>query len=478
MGLFDIFNWKKERQQLLIQNAVLQRKQQELNSELESTRKENADFDERCKAYDERCKAYQDQKVVMQGQIQSLQYELAAVSPEQQALAEKARKEYQKTVNATQKVKALYDRYKYAIDCCRGRQDDEMPDVTVDDILSPVFVVDLNCISMKDLRSKYRANEREMQQCFVNYSAGYTQKSNIALYQLMVIAMQSELQLAVASLKYGKLDDAIEKVKQVTKRYYEVAVSGNKAISPKLQRFIAEIEYLFIEAVKIEYEYYTKKEQAKEEQRAIREQMKQEAEERKALEEERRKVEREESKFVTQIEQLQEKAASCSDDSEMEKLRARIAELEEQRAKVQEKKEQIANLQNGKAGHVYIISNLGSFGDDVFKIGMTRRFEPLERIKELGSASVPFDFDVHSLIFSEDAPALENALHKCFNQQRVNKVNLRKEFFRVSIDELEQAVNQYDPTAEFRRTMAAEQYYQSISRDTVVQEIEDNTDAE
>ena len=100
---------------------------------------------------------------------------------------------------------------------------------------------------------------------------------------------------------------------------------------------------------------------------------------------------------------------------------------------------------------------------------MTRRLEPMDRVQELGNASVPFSFDVHSLIFSQDAPALETALHKRFNQQRVNKVNLRKEFFRVSIDELEQAVLEYDPTAEFRRTMVAEQYYQSINRNEVVE---------
>ena len=156
----------------------------------------------------------------------------------------------------------------------------------------------------------------------------------------------------------------------------------------------------------------------------------------------------------------------------------RIAELEAQREQVQEKKAQITNLQNGKAGHVYIISNLGSFGGDVFKIGMTRRFEPMDRIHELGNASVPFEFDVHSLIFSEDAPSLETALHKRFNQQRVNKVNLRKEFFRVSIDELEQAVAEYDTTAKFRRTMTAEQYYQSINRDEVVPDLDDFSDDE
>ena len=105
---------------------------------------------------------------------------------------------------------------------------------------------------------------------------------------------------------------------------------------------------------------------------------------------------------------------------------------------------------------------------------MTRRLEPMDRIHELGSASVPFEFDVHSFIFSNDAVTLEATLHRELNQKRVNKVNLRKEFFRVSIDELEQLVLQHDPTAEFNRTMLAEQYHQSLNRAEVVPELDDS----
>lgn len=115
-----------------------------------------------------------------------------------------------------------------------------------------------------------------------------------------------------------------------------------------------------------------------------------------------------------------------------------------------------------------MISNLGSFGENIFKVGMTRRQEPMDRIKELSNASVPFEFDVHSFIFSQDAVNLENTLHKELNSKRVNRVNLRKEFFRVSLDELEQLVLKHDPTAEFKRTMLAEQYYQSVNRSDVV----------
>ena len=135
--------------------------------------------------------------------------------------------------------------------------------------------------------------------------------------------------------------------------------------------------------------------------------------------------------------------------------------MEKQLSDVTLKKEEISNLQNGKAGNVYIISNLGSFGRNIFKIGMTRRLDPQDRVNELGSASVPFKFDVHSFIFSDDAVALENKLHQLLNEKRVNKVNLRKEFFYTSVKELEQIVADIDPTAEFKKTMVAEEFRQS-----------------
>ena len=163
---------------------------------------------------------------------------------------------------------------------------------------------------------------------------------------------------------------------------------------------------------------------------------------------------------------------------ELEALNKRILELESKLADVVVQKDKIVNLQNGKAGNVYIISNLGSFGDNVFKIGMTRRLEPQDRINELGNASVPFKFDVHSFIFSEDAVSLENKLHTMLNDKRVNKVNLRKEFFQVSIDDLESLIGEIEPTAEFNKTMIAEEFRQSQSTDEIYSSDLEMTDDE
>lgn len=328
--------------------------------------------------------------------------------------------------------------------------------------ISPSVILKLHCMDIKDLRKAYRLNDKQIDSILQKYSARYTTKANQAIYKLMVIALRAELQNILYNLKYEKLDTSIGDVKKVTQKFLKVAAEGNQSIAGTLTKFIGEIEYLFINAVKIEYNYYVKKEQGRQEQLAIREQMRQEAQERKALEAERKKVEKEESKYNTEIEKLQNQLQSAS-SSELEQLNARILQLQAQLSEVVLKKEEISNLANGKAGNVYVISNLGSFGENVFKIGMTRRLNPQDRVDELGNASVPFKFDVHSFIFSDDAVGLESKLHEMLNQKRVNKVNMRKEFFNVTIDELEELVTEIEPTAEFNRTMAAEEYRQSLS---------------
>lgn len=341
----------------------------------------------------------------------------------------------------------------------------------VEDFISPTVILDLQCLSMKDLRKRYRQNEKHIEEILEKYEGRYTTKANATIYKLMVIALRAELQNVLYNISYGKLEDALKDIKTVTDKYLDIAISGSQNIAPTIKKFIGEIDYFFQEAVKIEYEYYVQKERAKEEQRAIREQMRQEAEERRALEAERKKIEKEESKFQSEIEQLELQRNSVEPDK-VAQLEARIAELLLQKAAVQEKKERIVHLQNGKAGFVYVISNLGSFGDDVFKIGMTRREDPQGRIDELGDASVPFPFDVHSFIFSEDAPALEHSIHAILNDRRLNKVNLRKEFFNISLDEIEALVAELAPTADFKRTMLAEQYRQSLSIDKVVDAVD------
>lgn len=387
------------------------------------------------------------------------------------AQCQKLNKQIGTQTNKLARCKELYQSIEYALDnflvsdiaynnCRLNPHDKEFLD-----LLSPSVTLQLHSMDVKELRRAYKDNEKQIDKLLVLYESRYTTKANKSIYSLMVIALRAELQNILCNLKYEKLEKSIDDVHSVTAKYLKIAGEGNQSIAGTLTKFIGEIEYLFVNAVKIEYNYYVRKEQARQEQMALKEQMRQEAEERKALEHERKKIEKEESKYISEIEKVKESLNQASSSQEITQLKAKILELQQQLSGVSVKKEEIVNLQNGKAGNVYIISNLGSFGEDVFKIGMTRRLDPQDRVNELGSASVPFKFDVHSFIFSKDAVGLEKKMHDMLNSRRLNKVNLRKEFFKVSIDELEKLVNSIDPTAEFNKTMLAEEFRQSSELD-------------
>lgn len=378
-------------------------------------------------------------------------------------------KQLRTNLNKLSKSKEYAKRINYAIDnYIKSENPISIEQTTIDGVeqLVPSIILKLHCMDVKDLRKAYRENDKQIDNLLKEYSSRYTTKANKAIYNLMVIALRAELQNILFNLKYEKLDTSVEAVKKVTQKYLKIAGDGNQSIAGTLTKFIGEIEYLFINAVKIEYNYYVKREQAKQEQLALKEQMRQEAEERKALEAERKKIAQEEEKFTAEIAKINDSLSTSDNPDEIAQLKARILELQNQLGSVIVEKERIINLQNGRAGNVYIISNLGSFGENVFKIGMTRRINPQDRVNELGDASVPFKFDVHSFIFSDDAVGLEGKLHEILNEKRVNKVNLRKEFFYTTIDELEQLVNEISPTAEFNRTMLAEEFRQSISSNT------------
>lgn len=387
-------------------------------------------------------------------------------------LQEKQEKLDKQVTTQTKKLKRSKELYK-SVDYCisnfletDGADRLSPSDSTDYDAYAPSVILKLHSMDVKSLRNAFRENDKAIDRLLSSYAARYTTKANQTIYQLMVIALRAELQNILYDLKYEKLDQAVEKVKVVTRKYLQIAGEGNKSIVGTLTRFIGEIEYLFIDAVKIEYNYYVKKEQARQEQLALKQQMREEAEERKLLEQQRKKIEQEESKYQSEIEKANEALSNSEDEAQIAALKSRILELQGQLSDVTIKKDEISKLQNGKAGNVYVISNLGSFGENVFKIGMTRRMDPQDRVDELGSASVPFKFDVHSFIFSDDAVSLENKLHTILNDKRVNKVNMRKEFFYSTLDELETLVNELDPTAEFNKTMLAEEFRQSQSTDT------------
>jgi multidrug efflux pump subunit AcrA (membrane-fusion protein) len=181
------------------------------------------------------------------------------------------------------------------------------------------------------------------------------------------------------------------------------------------------------------------------------------------FEQAQKEAEKEEANYQKALDKAR-KEMELATGEKHDNLQSQIEKLEQELREAQEKKERaISMAQQTKRGHVYIISNIGSFGENVYKIGMTRRLEPTDRVKELGDASVPFQFDIHAMIYSEEAPTLEYELHKAFTNKKVNMLNYRKEFFNVTLDEIENKIKEIGLDAEFSRLPEAMEYRETLA---------------
>ena len=225
-------------------------------------------------------------------------------------------------------------------------------------------------------------------------------------------------------------------------------------------------EYLNLKIAELylKHEYEFKKHQEKEEQAVIKDRLKEEAKTLKELESTRKKLEKDELRFQNTINEVHTKLESAT-ESEQAKLLKKLTDTEAKLKVLTQTKQAIQSReQNVTAGYVYIISNMGSFGEDVYKIGMTRKLDPEESIKELNGLSVPFNFDIHAMIFSEDAIALEKKLHKRFSKNQLNKVNATKNFFKVPLSEIEDFLQtECHISVELIPSADAEEYRKSCS---------------
>lgn len=219
-----------------------------------------------------------------------------------------------------------------------------------------------------------------------------------------------------------------------------------------------------LEELNLVYTFELKHQQEVEFQKEAKAQMLEEEKALRELEQEKKKIEKDQSQMNQELKRLMGYLQKTDADVEKQLYADKIKELEGKLKELEEHKKDVEHrAATATAGYVYVISNIGSFGDDIYKIGMTRRLEPMDRVKELSSASVPFEFDVHAMIFSENAPELETTLHNTFREQSVNKINYRKEFFNVSIDEIEKVVKEkFDETVEFTKIPVATEYRQSL----------------
>lgn len=308
--------------------------------------------------------------------------------------------------------------------------------------------------TLKLEQKKFIQDDNAINNIQTKYTEKAVEKNN---KKQLLTCFETECNSIFKSLKSNNIDKSREKLIKTFNNLNNIFKTDNINLSDEfLNLKLKEFNFL-VEIAK-------KQQEEKENQKFIREQMVEEEKVRKEIEREKSKIEKEEKQFTNEMSKMMIYLQKTNSEVEKQIYADKIKELEEKIKLLEKDKENVLQREtNTRAGFVYIISNIGSFGENVFKIGMTRRLEPMERIAELSSASVPFPFDVHALIFSDDAPSLENSLHKYFENKSVNKVNLRKEFFKIDIGELKEYIlKNLGLSINFIDIPEAEQYRESL----------------
>ncbi|GAA4045104.1 DUF4041 domain-containing protein [Flavobacterium chungnamense] len=274
--------------------------------------------------------------------------------------------------------------------------------------------------------------------------------------KLVLRAFNGECNSQIAKVKWNNVNQMKERIR----KSYETLNKLGDGYSVSISYEFLELK---LKEITLEYEFQAKRQEEKEEMRAIQEELREEEKARREFEQAQKQAEKEEETYQRALLKARQEVEKATGELQ-EELNSKILILEQELLIAQEKKERALSMaQQTKRGHVYIISNIGSFGDNVYKIGMTRRLEPLDRVKELGDASVPFQFDVHAMIYSDEARTLESELHKAFSNKKVNMLNYRKEFFNVSLEEIEQKIDELGFEAEFTILPEAMQYRETLA---------------
>lgn len=271
--------------------------------------------------------------------------------------------------------------------------------------------------------------------------------------KLMLRAFNGECDSIIGKVKYNNIASIDNRIQSAFDAINKLGEPHNCMITAGYLNSKTDELYLV-------HEYQEKLQYEKEEQRLIKEQIREEEKARREIEKAEKEAEKEEQQYQQALEKARAQAEKeALSDKERQKLQSEIDNLNTLLSEAQANKERaISRAQTTRSGHVYVVSNIGSFGENIYKVGMTRRIEPMDRVKELSMASVPFAFDVHAMIYSDDAPALENHLHGMLEKCAVNRVNRRKEFFNVSLEDIQKMVMDFDVEANFTFTAAAEEY--------------------
>lgn len=291
----------------------------------------------------------------------------------------------------------------------------------------------------------------------INNSKSEGRKMVNDMKKLILRSFNNECDYCVDNVKFNNME---VQEKRIERSFEELNRLG-RIMQAVITDAYKQLKY---EELYLAFEYEQKKQEEKEEQKRAREELREQQKLEQEIRQARERIAKEKKHYARAINDLESRLKATTSDAERDLLLARLDEVKGQYSEL-EKEEKVIDYreQNAKAGYVYIISNIGAFGKDVFKIGMTRRLEPRDRIEELGDASVPFAFDIHAMIFSDNAPALEAKLHEHFHKYRINKINSRKEFFRANILDIEGVLRaNYDKVIDVVKEAPAEQYRESL----------------
>lgn len=274
--------------------------------------------------------------------------------------------------------------------------------------------------------------------------------------KLVLRAFNGECNSLIVKVKWNNISQMKERIK----KSFEAINKLGKSSTISIENDYLELK---LKELTLEHEFQLKKQREKEELREIQAQIREEEKAKREFEKAKKEAEKEEKDYQTALDKARKEIAAVTGEKQ-NKLQAHIEQLEKELKEAQEKKERaISMAQQTKRGHVYVISNIGSFGESIYKIGMTRRLEPTDRVKELGDASVPFKFDIHAMIYSDEAPTLEKELHRAFDDKKVNMMNYRKEFFNVSLEEIENQIKKTGIEAEFTKFPEAPEYRETLA---------------
>lgn len=349
----------------------------------------------------------------------------------------------EKTVEQTEKLRALGIRYDEGI---------KMLDFGWTDYESPAA----SSVALKEQLDEVRAKIKEMIRtgAAVDASESFTFNNSKTkgrkfvrdMAKMMLRAYNAEAENCVLTVKAGNGNVARNRLERARDQIVKLGALIDLQIT-------SHYHQLRIKELELTLQYQNAKKAEKEAEREKRARLREQARAEKELRAERERLEKERQHYLNVLKAVEE----AGDSTEAEKLRQQLAEIEEGINDV------VKREANSRAGYVYVISNIGSFGERMVKIGMTRRLDPMDRVRELGDASVPFKFDVHALFFSDDAVSVETELHHRFADKRVNRINTRREFFYATPAEVREALKDIAGNLlEFTEEPEAEQYRLSL----------------